>query len=126
MTTAIRPTVFRLMLFAAAWTAVVGWATAQAQSQAQSQAPAAPPATIQVANAGKRAIVAVYVSPPGRDDWSADMLGKQTLEAGGSVELKMPGKVAGCRLDFSALLDNGDTRTRGGVNVCAVEPKVGF
>ncbi len=98
-----------------------------AASAAQAQAPAATPAkAVQVANSGKRPIVAVYVSAPGRNDWSDDMLGRGTLKPGKSQTLALKDKPADCKVDFSALLDNGDTRTQANVDLCAAQPSVGF
>jgi hypothetical protein len=79
-----------------------------------------------VANTGKRPIVAVYASPPGRADWSDDMLGKGTLKPGQSLTLKFKGKPSDCKIDVSAMLDNGDTATRPGIDLCAAQPSVGF
>jgi hypothetical protein len=91
------------------------------------QAAAGDPATaVQCANGGKLAIVAVYTSPPGRSDWSDDMLGKGTLKPGQTRMLKLKAKPDGCKIDFSALLDNGDTVTRKDVDLCAASPTVGF
>lgn len=85
-----------------------------------------PAAAIEVANGGKRPIVAVYISPPGRSDWSDDMLGKGTLKPGKSAKLKLKAKPDGCKVDFSALLDNGDTTVRKDIDLCADAPSVGF
>jgi P pilus assembly chaperone PapD len=118
----------KLFIFGMAWAALAGWATAQAQT-APAPAPTAasdPAAAIKVANTGKRPIVALYTSPPGRQDWSDDMLGKGTLKPGQSLTLKFKAKQADCKIDFSALLDNGDTTTRPGIDLCAGEPSVGF
>jgi hypothetical protein len=87
---------------------------------------ASPAAAVQCANSGKRPIVAVYFSPPGRGDWSDDMLGKGTLKPGQSAMLKLKGKPDGCKVDFSALLDNGDTVTKKDIDLCAASPTVGF
>lgn len=113
----------KLFLFGLAWAALTGWATAQAQP-----APAAgdPAASIQVANSGKRPIVAVYTSAPGRSDWGDDMLGKGTLKAGQSLSLKFKAKPSACKIDLSALLDNGDTRTQSDIDVCSPRPTVAF
>jgi hypothetical protein len=85
-----------------------------------------PAATVHCANSGKRPIVAVYTSPPGRSDWSDDMLGKGTLKPGQSAMLKLKAKPDGCKVDFSALLDNGDTVTKKDVDLCIASPTVGF
>ena len=86
----------------------------------------APGASIQVANAGARPIVALYTSPPGRRDWSDDMLGKGALKPGKSMKLALKAKPDDCKVDVSALLDNGDTRVQSNVDMCAATPSVGF
>jgi P pilus assembly chaperone PapD len=113
----------KLFLFGFAWAALAGWATAQAQT-----APAAgePAASVQVANGGKRPIVAVYASAPGRSDWGDDMLGKGTLKPGQNLTLKFKAKPGACKLDFSALLDNGDTRVKSDIDLCSPQPSVAF
>ena len=85
-----------------------------------------PAAAVQCANGGKRPIVAVYTSPPGRSDWSDDMLGKGTLKPGKTAMLKLKAKPDGCKIDFSALLDNGDTVTKKDVDLCIASPSVDF
>jgi hypothetical protein len=91
------------------------------------QAAGGDPATsVQCANEGKKSIVAVYTSPPGRSDWSDDMLGKGTLKPGQSRMLKLKVKPDGCKVDFSALLENGDTVTKKDIDLCAPSPTVGF
>jgi hypothetical protein len=114
----------KLFIFGLAWAALAGWATAQAQTPAP--ASDAPAAAIHVANAGKRPIVALYTSAPGRGDWGDDMLGKGTLKPGKSLTLKFKDKPGACKADFSALLDNGDTSIRPGVDLCAPAPSVDF
>jgi hypothetical protein len=119
----------KLFIFGMAWAALAGWATAQAQTApapSSATTPADPASAIKVANAGKRPIVALYTSPPGRHDWSDDMLGKGTLKPGQSLTLKFKGKQSDCKIDFSAMMDNGDTATRADVDLCAAQPSVGF
>jgi len=90
-------------------------------------APAADPAVaVQVANAGKRPIVALYVSAAGRRDWSDDMLGKSSLKPGKSMKLTLKARPVDCKVDFNALLDNGDSLTQVNVDMCATAPSVGF
>ena len=107
----------------AALVSVAAFAAAPVWAQS---APADPATAVQVANSGKRPIVAVYTSPPGRADWSDDMLGKGTLKPGKTMKLTLKAKPAECKIDISALLDNGDTMTRSNVDMCAAEPNVGF
>ena len=102
-------------------------AAAIGAGSAIAQAAGGDPATaVQCANGGKLAIVAVYTSPPGRGDWSDDMLGKGTLRPGQTRMLKLKAKPDSCKIDFSALLDNGDTVTKKDIDLCATSPTVGF
>ncbi len=63
---------------------------------------------------------------PGRSDWSDDMLGKGTLRPGKTAKLKLKAKPDGCKVDFSALLDNGETTVKKDIDLCADTPNVGF
>ena len=113
----------KLFLFGLAWAALAGWATAQAQTASVAGDPAA---AVHVANGGKRSIVAVYTSAPGRSDWGDDLLGKGTLKPGQSLTLKFKDKPGACKVDFNALFDNGDNRTRTDIDLCAPQPNVAF
>lgn len=114
-------TTVKVFLFGLTWAAIAGWASAQAQTTATDPAKA-----VQVANGGKRPIVAVYTAAPGSHDWSDDMLGKGTLKPGKSMKLTLKAKPAECKVDVSALLDNGDTMTKANVDMCTAAPTVGF
>ena len=81
---------------------------------------------VQVANSSKRSIVALYVSAAGRRDWSDDMLGKGSLKPGKTMKLNLKAKPADCKVDFNALLDNGDNLTQSNVDMCTPAPAVGF
>jgi hypothetical protein len=94
-------------------------------AQAQSAA-GAPAKAVKVANQTKQAVVAVYTSIPGRGDWGDDMLGKAKLPAGKTLNLKLIGPAGECMLDFSALLENGDTVVQKAVDVCQAAPQVQF
>jgi hypothetical protein len=109
--------------------AIAGLLALWAGSAVAQDAPAAaanPAGVVQTANGGKRPIVAVYTSPPGRKDWSDDMLGNGTLKPGQTLKLKLKAKPDGCKVDFSALLDNGDTVTKADIDLCAPTPSVAF
>ena len=115
-------TSLKWIVSAAVLAAALGFASASAQT---APTPAAAEA-MQVANGGKRPIVAVYTSPPGRADWSDDMLGKGTLKPGQTATLKLKAKPDGCKVDVSVLLDNGDTQTQKNIDLCKDAPSVGF
>lgn len=124
----MRTFIRRALLIAAP--AIVGvlalWAGSAIAQDAAPAALADPASAVQAANSGKRPIVAVYTSPPGRRDWSDDMLGKGTLKPGQTAKLKLKAKPDGCKIDFSAMLDNGDTVTKSGVDLCSADPSVAF
>lgn len=115
-----------LLAAAPALAGLLAWAGSAVAQDAPAAAPANPAAAVQAANGGKRPIVAVYTSPPGRKDWSDDMLGKGTLKPGQTLKLKLKAKPDGCKIDFSALLDNGETVTRADIDLCASDPRVAF
>lgn len=121
MTTSLKWTLSAAILIAG-----LGFASALAQSPAPAAPATDPGQAVQVANAGKRPIVAVYSSPPGRADWSDDMLGKGVIKPGGSAKLKLKAKPDSCTVDVSAMLDNGETRTQKNIDMCAAAPTVGF
>lgn len=85
-----------------------------------------PQGALQIDNGGKRAIVAVYSSPPGRADWSDDILGKTALKPGQSRKLTLKVKPQGCKVDIFAMQDNGDTSTKRDIDLCAATPSAGF
>lgn len=112
----------KIIAYAVLCAGMAGPSVALAQS-----APSADPATaIQVANGGKQTIVALYISAAGRRDWSDDMLGKGSLKPGKTMKLTLKAKPADCKVDFNALLDNGDNRTQTNVDMCSPTPAVGF
>jgi hypothetical protein len=83
-------------------------------------------AAVKIANQTKQAIVAVYSSAPGRGDWGSDMLGKAKLGPGKTLSLKLADATSECLLDFSALMENGDTKVQKGVDLCGAAPLVQF
>jgi hypothetical protein len=115
---------FTLGLAAAAGTAL-GWTSALAQDTAPA-AQAAPQSALQVDNGGKRPIVAIYSSPPGRADWSDDIVGKTALKPGQSRKVTLKAKPSACKVDVIAMLDNGDTATKRDIDMCSATPSVGF
>ena len=86
---------------------------------AGAQTPPAPAGVhaIKLSNTEKQAITAIYASPPGRNDWGEDLLGKQVGGAGKTVNLKISS--AACTVDLQMLMTDGTMVTKSGVDVCA-------
>jgi hypothetical protein len=82
---------------------------------AAAQTPAAH--TIKFSNTEKQAVTAIYASPPGRKDWSDDLLGKQVGAAGKTVTLKITS--ADCKVDLQMLMNDGAMVVKPEVDVCA-------
>ncbi len=80
---------------------------------------------LKLLNSGRQQINAIYYAPPGNTDWSDDLLGKQTAGPGRTVSLRIKDPKGACVFDLIFLMSNGDTVTKGAINVCA-EPSYTF
>ena len=97
-------------------------APAKARPAAPAAAPAPPPPgshVVKMTNTEKQAVTAVYASPPGKNDWGDDLLGKQTAAPGRTVTLVFvnPAPEA-CVQDLQLLMNDGKSVQKSGVNVC--------
>ena len=98
---------------------VAGAAAARPAPKAAAPAAAPPAYTVKLTNGGTQAVTAVYASPTGKNDWGDDLLGRQTAGAGRTVTLgfkQMPPEL--CMQDLQLLLNDGQTVTKAGVDVC--------
>jgi hypothetical protein len=74
---------------------------------------------VKMTNAERQAITAVYASPPGKNDWGEDLLGKQTAGAGRTVALRFRAATPdACVQDLQMLMNDGKVIEKPGVNVC--------
>lgn len=82
--------------------------------------PATPPGhTVKLVNADTQAITSIYASPPGRNDWGDDLLGKQTAAAGRTVTLSFRDVTPEtCTKDLQMLMNDGKVVTKAAMNVC--------
>lgn len=83
-------------------------------------APAKPPAhVVKLTNGDSQGITAIYASPPGKNDWGDDLLGKQTAAAGRTVTLAFRDAAPeACTQDLQMLMNDGKVVTKAAFNVC--------
>ena len=80
--------------------------------------------TITVVNELGLAMRELYVAPAGNVERATDRLGLDTLPTGASLRLSL-GRQSLCLFDLRAVLADGSTRDRGGVDLCR-NPRVTF
>ncbi len=90
-------------------------------ASAQPAPAAASPAlyVVKLVNGDTQAITSIYASPPGKNEWGDDLLGKQTAAVGKSVTLRfrnLPPEA--CMQDLQMLMNDGKTVEKAGIDVC--------
>jgi hypothetical protein len=61
-----------------------------------------------------------YASNVGTNDWEEDILGRDILPSGYSVNINIDDRSGYCRYDFRAIFEDGESVVTEGVNVCEV------
>ncbi|HEY0114161.1 MAG TPA: hypothetical protein VGB54_00425 [Allosphingosinicella sp.] len=97
--------------------------TAPASTTANSSAPAAAPgdATNQnftIRNRTGHVVTEVYVSAISTNDWEEDVLGRDTLPNGESVEITFERAETQCNWDLKLVFDDGTSLEQRNVNLC--------
>lgn len=62
----------------------------------------------------------MYGSNQSAQTWQEDVLGDNVLSPGQSVVVNWDDNTCSCMYDFKVVYSDGDTSTKGGVNVCSV------
>lgn len=62
----------------------------------------------------------VYVSPIKAKDWEEDVLGRDVLEDGESVDIRFPKREDVCRWDLKVVYDDGEEAEWADFNLCEV------
>jgi hypothetical protein len=65
-------------------------------------------------------LVEFYGSNTGTNDWEEDILGKDVLPSGSSVNINFDDGTGYCMFDFRAVFQDGDVLVRREINVCEV------
>ena len=76
---------------------------------------------VEVTNHTRQAIVELYLSDPGEAVWQRDILGDQVLAPNSSLSVDFDDRRMGCRFDVKIVFDDGESRIRRDVDVCAGE-----
>ena len=61
-----------------------------------------------------------YASNSGTDSWEEDILGRDTLADGETVQVDINDGSGACKFDFKAVFENGASLERQGIDVCQV------
>ena len=77
-----------------------------------------PGRVLTLVNGDVTAITSIYVAQTGTQNWTEDLLGKQTAGAGKTVTLKIAGPPEQCRYDLQALMNDGKAVQKNDLNVC--------
>lgn len=65
-------------------------------------------------------IAEVYVAPSKSDDWEEDVMGRDTLDDGGYVDISFPRKEKTCSYDLKVVYDDEETAEWQGLDLCSV------
>ncbi|TPW33652.1 hypothetical protein FJU08_01830 [Martelella alba] len=74
--------------------------------------------TVTIVNNTGYEMVEFYGSNSGTDSWEEDILGKETLPHGASVDIDFDDGTGHCMFDFMAVFEDGDQVKQEGIDVC--------
>ncbi|MDP1670427.1 hypothetical protein [Phaeovulum sp.] len=75
---------------------------------------------VRIINNTKFTIVEFYGSHTGTTSWQEDILGRDVLPPGNSVNINFDDGTGYCVFDFKAVFNDGDVLEKYGVNVCEI------
>ncbi|MDP2063004.1 MAG: hypothetical protein Q8J98_07850 [Phaeovulum sp.] len=75
---------------------------------------------VRIINNTKFTIVEFYGSHTGTTSWQEDILGRDVLRPGNSVNINFDDGTGYCVFDFKAVFNDGDVLEKYGVNVCEI------
>ena len=61
-----------------------------------------------------------YASNSGTDSWEEDILGRDTLADGETVQVDINDGTGACKFDFKAVFENGSSLVRNNIDVCKI------
>ncbi len=62
----------------------------------------------------------VYVSPSSSNRWGRDVMGRDVLEDGDTVDITFPSGTRGCNWDLKVVYSDHETATWSNVNLCSI------
>jgi len=76
---------------------------------------------VTIINHTKHTITHFYASNTGTNDWEEDILGKDELGRGESIDIDIDDGTGKCKFDFKAVFADGDSLEKSNINVCEIE-----
>jgi opacity protein-like surface antigen len=102
-----------MKLFATLSTLAVATALSVATAQAADH-------RVDIINKTGQTLTHFYASTSDTDDWEEDILGRDTLDNGETVEVDIDDGTGKCVFDFKAVFEGGQSLVKKGINVCKV------
>jgi hypothetical protein len=76
---------------------------------------------VTIVNHTHHTITHFYASNSGTDDWEEDILGKDELAPGESVDINIDDGTGKCKFDFKAVFSDNTDLEKSNINVCEIE-----
>ncbi len=78
------------------------------------------PVNFTLNNGTAETLVTLQISESGNNSWGEDILGSDTVEAGGSADVTINDDLADCEYDIRATFTDGSTLDERGINLCEI------
>jgi hypothetical protein len=76
---------------------------------------------VTIVNHTKHTITHFYASNTGSNDWEEDILGKDELARGESIDIDIDDGTGKCKFDFKAVFADGASIEKTNINVCEID-----
>lgn len=76
---------------------------------------------VTIVNHTRHTITEFYASNTGANDWEEDILGKDELARGESIDINIDDGTGKCKFDFKAVFSDGESLEKSNINVCEIE-----
>ncbi len=75
---------------------------------------------VEIVNKTGMTLTHFFASNSGARSWEEDILGRDTLADGESVEININDGSGACKFDFKAVFETGKSLEKGNINVCEI------
>ena len=75
---------------------------------------------VEIVNNTGMTLTHFYASNSGTASWEEDILGRDTLADGDTVQININDGTGACKFDFKAVFDNGQSLEKANINVCEI------
>ena len=76
---------------------------------------------IRLINESSETIHEFHASNTGRNRWEEDILGRRTIQPGGSVVINLDDGSGFCKFDFKTVMESGRALVKRNINICQLE-----